>query len=109
MVIARDVFAVRDSAVLSAIECHTTLKSGASVLDKVVFLADKIAWDQPGTPPYIVQLTQALDRSLDKAVWVYLDHLWQRRATLQAIHPWFVRAYRELSDLVTGQVRQTAE
>ena len=91
---ANEIFDIVDEAVLSAIECHTTLKAGASALDKVVFVADKVAWDQPGVPPYIQDITQALERSLDQAVFCYLEYLWQRRADLAAIHPWFVQAYR---------------
>jgi predicted HD superfamily hydrolase involved in NAD metabolism len=95
-VIAHELFGVQDESVLSAVGCHTTLKAHASLLDKVVFVADKIAWDQPGTPPYQHELTQALDHSLDRAVFCYLDHLWQQRETLAAVHPWFVDAYQEL-------------
>ena len=95
-VIAQDLFNVVDHSVLSAIGCHTTLKAHASLLDKVVFVADKIAWDQQGTPPYLLELSNTLIHSLDKAVLCYLDHLWQRREELAAIHPWFVDAHREL-------------
>jgi len=94
-VIAHELFGVRDSAVLSAIACHTTLKSGASGLDTLVFVADKIAWDQPGTPPYLPALNTALDCSLDDAAFVYLDWLWQQRDALGVIHPWFRAAYEE--------------
>jgi len=93
VVLARDLFAVRDAATLSAIGCHTTLKAGASSLDVAVFVADKIAWDQPGTPPYLAPLVAALDTSLDAAAGVYLDHLWERRASLGTVHPWFLAAH----------------
>jgi len=99
-VIAQDLFGVADHQVLGAIGCHTTLKAHASLLDKVVFVADKIAWDQPGTPPYLPDLKQALTHSLDKAVLCYLNHLWQRRKELAAIHPWFVDAHRELQQSI---------
>ena len=72
-VLAREIFAVDDSAILSAIGCHTTLKRDASLLDKVVFVADKIAWDQPGTPPYLDDIIAALEKSIDHAAFVYLD------------------------------------
>lgn len=94
--LAREGFGIQADAVLSAIGCHTTLKPGASVLDKVVFLADKIAWDQAGPPPYLTPLLAALERSLDAAVCVYLNHLWEQRATLPVVHPWFVAAYRQM-------------
>lgn len=92
-VLARDLFGVRDAAILSAIGCHTTLKAGASPLDVLVFVADKIAWDQPGTPPYLAPLVAALDTSLDAAAGVYLDYLWERRASLGVVHPWFRAAH----------------
>ncbi len=96
-VIAGEAFGVADPGVLSAIGCHTTLKAGASRLDKVVFVADKIAWDQPGDPPYLAEILAALERSLDAAAFCYLDHLYQRRATLRVIHPWMLVAWEELT------------
>lgn len=97
VVVARQQFGVTDAAVLSAIGCHTTLKRDASGLDKVVFLADKIAWDQAGTPPWLADVMQALQNSLDAGVLVYLDYLWARRSTLQVVHPWFAAAHAQLS------------
>lgn len=94
--LARELFGVADAAVLSAIGCHTTLKRDASALDKVVFVADKIAWDQSGEPPYLGALQNALERSLDAAAWVYLDFLWQQRSRLPVLHPWVADAYQQL-------------
>lgn len=93
--LARDLFGVRDAATCAAIGCHTTLKPGATPLDTAVFVADKIAWDQPGVPPYLPALTAALDASLDAASFVYLDYLWQRRQSLGVVHPWFRAAHAE--------------
>lgn len=92
---ARQIFGVGHQGVLSAIRCHTTLKADAATLDKVVFVADKIAWDQPSTPPYIEEMLCALDRSLDDGVRHYLDYLWQRRGALLVVHPWFADACRQ--------------
>lgn len=47
-VIAQKEFCILDEEILSAIECHTTLKKNSSDYDKVVFIANKIAWDQKG-------------------------------------------------------------
>jgi predicted HD superfamily hydrolase involved in NAD metabolism len=96
VVVTRALFGVTDAATLSAIGCHTTLKAKASRLDKVVFIADKIKWDQAGTPPYLADLLPALTVSLDAAVFVYIDYLWQQRATLRVVHPWLVAAHAEL-------------
>lgn len=97
VVLARDLFGVHDEGILSAIGCHTTLKAKASKLDKILFVADKIAWDQPGRPPYLDELLKGLDISLDAAALVYLRYLWERRATLKVIHPWLRAAYQQLS------------
>ena len=102
VVLAHDIFGVTVPETLSAIGCHTTLKANASLLDKVVFIADKIAWDQPGEPPYLAALQPALDRSLDHAAFCYLDYLWQRRATLRVVHPWLVAAHQQLQEQLTG-------
>jgi len=95
-VFAQQLFAINNPVVLSAIACHTTLKTNASAVDKPVFLADKIAWDQVGMPPYLATLLTALDDSLDVGVCVYLNYLWSQRETLPVIHPWFVGAYQQL-------------
>jgi len=98
--IAETIFRIDDPPVLSAIECHTTLKADASLLDKVVFVADKIAWDQEGEPPYLGELLLALDQSLDRAVWVYLGYLWRRRENLSVIHPWLREAYVQMGESI---------
>jgi HD superfamily phosphohydrolase YqeK len=96
VVLARQVFGISDDAVLSAVGCHTTLKAKASDLDKVVFLADKIAWDQEGVAPYLSSVLEALKESLDAAVMVYLEYLWAQRESLAVVHPWFVEAREDL-------------
>lgn len=96
VVIAREIFAIENASLLSAIGCHTTLKAEASLLDKIVFIADKIKWDQPGIPPYLDELKHALLHSLDAGVFVYLDYLWQQRTSLRVVHPWLIAAHREL-------------
>ena len=93
---ARRLFGITDQSILQAIGCHTTLRSGASDLDKVVFLADKLEWDQPGENPLRRQILDAMDRSLDNAAWLYLNHLWQKRETLPVVHPWLVSAWQDL-------------
>ncbi|MBN1248958.1 MAG: bis(5'-nucleosyl)-tetraphosphatase (symmetrical) YqeK [Anaerolineae bacterium] len=93
---AQHYFGISDPSVIGAIGCHTTLRAGATPLDMVVFVADKIAWDQPGTPPYLAALEAALHRSLVAGACVYLSYLWQHRADLPVVHPWLAQAYGEL-------------
>ena len=73
-IVAREDFGVTDEAVLSAIACHTTLRAQASSIDMALFLADKIAWDQPGEPPYLDALSAALEQSMEAACLAYMKH-----------------------------------
>jgi HD superfamily phosphohydrolase YqeK len=61
-------------------------------LDKIVFIADKLKWDQAGDPPYLEALQAALKQSLDAGAFLYLNYLWQQRETLLALHPWVAEA-----------------
>ena len=92
VVFAKKIFNVTDKQMLSAIGCHTTLKAEPSLLDKIVFIADKIKWDQEGIPPYLDKVERAMNHSLDSAVLAYLHHLWDSRHQLKIIHPWLVEA-----------------
>ncbi len=73
--IAESYFSVIDLDVLSAVECHTTLKREASPYDMILFIADKLAWDQEGTPPFCDAVHAALDISLEKACYVYMEYM----------------------------------
>jgi predicted HD superfamily hydrolase involved in NAD metabolism len=99
VVLAREIFGIKDEGILSAIGCHTTLKAQASNLDKVVFVADKLAWDQKGIPPFEERLQEALKVSLDKAVWAYQDYLWHS-GKMKTVHPWMRESYEELSKTI---------
>ncbi len=94
--LAEKMVGIHDSAVLNAVRFHTTLHPDADALAKVVFVADKIAWDRPGHPPYLADLIAALDHSLDAGVCAYLGYLWDQRRALPVVHPWFVAAYTQL-------------
>lgn len=96
-VLAHDLFGERDGAILTAIACHTTLRRHSTSLDRILFVADKLAWDQPGEPPYLAAVRGALERSLEAAALAYLQYLWDHRETLGTVHPWMVSAYRELA------------
>jgi len=95
-VMARDLFNITDQNILDAIGCHTTLKSNSTLLDQVLFVADKISWDQNGVPPYIDELNRNLQVSLLHGAFAYINYLWERKETLKVIHPWLRDAYEEL-------------
>ena len=95
-VMAQTVFGVQDERVLSAIECHTTLKANSSPLDRVVFLADKLSWDQQGTPPYKAELLEALEHGLEEGARFFVTHLISSPGLL-VVHPWLREAHTELT------------
>ncbi|MDB4896974.1 MAG: putative superfamily hydrolase of metabolism [Firmicutes bacterium] len=95
-IFAQQFFAVTDPQVLAAMRCHTTLRAGATLLDRVLFAADKLSWD-PEHAPYRHEMAAALDESLNRAVWCFLDWGWQRRGQMAVIHPWFRAAYVEMA------------
>lgn len=99
-VIAKEIFKVEDEEILNAICCHTTLRKHATKMDLVLFVADKIEWDQKGTPPYLIEIKKGLEKSLEKAAFVYISYLWERKDTLKVIHPWLEEAYWDLKGIV---------
>jgi predicted HD superfamily hydrolase involved in NAD metabolism len=96
---AEHLFQIRDEAVLDAIGCHTTLRAGAAMTDLVLFVADKIVWDQQGKPPYLDRLTERLELSLQQGALAYIEYLWEYRDKLKVVHPWLADAYNELKVL----------
>ena len=96
VVLAKEIFHIQDEGVLSAIGCHTTLKAGASPLDQVVFLADKLGWRPEGPRPYVDKLLADLEVSLDEAVWGFQNGL-LHSGKIKTPHPWMHESYIELS------------
>lgn len=92
-----DRLGVGDEEILSAVCYHSTLRAGAGTLEKIIFVADKIAFDprSPHEGEYLLALRAA--GSLDEAALVYLDffldNTWRYGWTL---HPRAVAAYRDL-------------
>lgn len=96
-IMAREEFGVTDEDVLSAIECHTTLKRGAGMYDKAVFLADKISWDRGGVPPYCDELKALVGKSLDEACRYFIKYQFDNGLLLMP-HRWLTEAYEELEN-----------
>ncbi|ELU8993929.1 bis(5'-nucleosyl)-tetraphosphatase (symmetrical) YqeK [Enterococcus faecalis] len=92
--IAKMDLGIEDNEILSAIECHTTLKKNYSDIDLVLFVADKIKWDQEGKPPYLDGLLQALNCSLENAAYFYIDYILKH--DIKVVHPWLWDAYNQL-------------
>jgi len=90
-VFAQDVFGIDNTVVLSAIGCHSTLKTSPSDYDILLFLADKLSWDQAGTPPFFDTVSSALERSLAYASLVYINYVLDHGMILSP-HMWLIDA-----------------
>ena len=87
-VLAQEVFGITDERILSAVECHTTLKSAPSEYDMALFVADKLAWDGDGEAPFYSVVNYALEQSLRAAALAYMDYIVEHKIILYP-HDWF--------------------
>lgn len=94
--VAAEDFGISDEQVLSATDCHTTLKAGADMYDMALFIADKLAWDQEGVPPFYDEV-YALLPDLPSACLAYMDHM-QDTGRLLYPHTRWTEAYRYLTE-----------
>lgn len=98
---AAEIFDTRDQGILAAIECHTTLKPQSGMLDKVLFISDKISWELPGEHLYLLDIkTKVHDQQLTAGILIYLNQIWEQRAQLKLVHPWLIAAREELLEAV---------
>jgi HD superfamily phosphohydrolase YqeK len=90
---------IDDEDVLNAVRFHTTLRAGASPLEQLVFIADKIALD-PTTrhAGFHAALLSAKDTaSLRELCWMYLDWAVREGPGLGwRLHPNLLAAWEEM-------------
>lgn len=98
MAMSQDIFGISDVELLHAISCHTTLRPNSSLLDKILFVADKLSWDQSDAAPYLKEMRRGLETSLEEAAKIYLTHVWRNRMHMKVVHPWLAEAYQELKN-----------
>lgn len=96
---ARELLGITDTGVCEAIGCHTTLRPQAAAMDMAVFLADKLAWDQPGRPPYEASLRAALQSGLPAACLFYMETVLSNGSILMP-HQWLLQAVGWLRETV---------
>lgn len=97
--IAEQGFGITNEQILSAIECHTTLKMNPSAYDMALFIADKLAWDQDGEAPFYNIVSDALKQSLEMASLVYMDYIVENKMILHP-HKWFEAGGRSLHNML---------
>ncbi|MCL2512297.1 MAG: bis(5'-nucleosyl)-tetraphosphatase (symmetrical) YqeK [Oscillospiraceae bacterium] len=92
---ARDFLFVRDSEILSAIRCHTTAKSGMTLLEKVLYIADFISADRvyDGVGRMREKAARDLDEAMEEGLAFSIEELIKK---LFPIHPDTISAYNEI-------------
>lgn len=95
---AAEYFNISDEDILSAIECHTTLKKDASKYDMALFIADKLAWDREGIPPFYEEVNAALALSLEAACYRYMEYMVEHDMILCPHDNW-TAAYEQLKSM----------
>ncbi|CEN77586.1 bis(5'-nucleosyl)-tetraphosphatase (symmetrical) YqeK [Paraclostridium sordellii] len=94
--IVKDFLGIDDELILSAIECHTTLKQNPSKYDMALFIADKISWDQEGVPPFYDIVIENLSISLEKACLSYINYIIDNNMILYP-HSWIIEGKEYLN------------
>ena len=95
---AVEYFNISDEEILSAIECHTTLKKCPSKYEMSLFIADKLAWDKGGIPPFYEEVNAALDISLEAACYKYMEYMIENDMILCPHDNW-IEAYEQLKNM----------
>ena len=95
---AEDVLGIKDEEILSAVECHTTLKSRPGKYDMALFIADKMSWDREGIPPYFGEVERGLQLSLESASLEYITYSLDNGMILHP-HQWLLEAKEYLEGI----------
>ncbi len=73
--ILRQKHGIDDPEVLAAARFHSTGRAGMSLLEKVIFVADKIEPGKVRAKPALARVRELADRDLDAAILEYLDQM----------------------------------
>ncbi len=95
--ILRQEYGIDDPQVLAAARFHSTGRAEMSLLEKVIFVADKIEPGKVRASPALARVRELADRDLDAAILEYLDQmLIVAREEGWPLHPQAVAARNEL-------------
>lgn len=97
---AVEIFDIRDVEILNAIECHSTLKANAGSMEMILFIADKITWDETYSNAFMEELKKGLENSLEQAAFAYLKYMYDNRHSMKFYHPWALEAYKDVDSKI---------
>ena len=98
--IAQEYFKISNELILNAIGHHTTLSANPTNYDMALFIADKLAWDQTGKPPYYEVVISALEISLEAACLSYMHYILDNNMVL-CPHSWLLKSMNYLENCVS--------
>jgi len=88
---------IDDPQVLAAARFHSTGRAGMSLVEKIIFVADKVEPDKVRAKPALARVRELADRDLDAAILEYLDQmLVVAREEGWPLHPQALAARNEL-------------
>ena len=96
---AQKLFLINDELILSAVECHSTLRKNSNTLDQLLFVADKLQWDEKDNALFVHSIQNGLLVSIERAAYAILDYFVGPNPAAYVMHPWAVEAYRELTSV----------
>lgn len=73
--ILRQEYGIDDPEVLAAARFHSTGRAGMSLVEKVIFVADKIETGKVRAKPALARVRELADQDLDAAILEYLDQM----------------------------------
>lgn len=82
---------IEDSAILDAVECHTTLKANPSEYDLALFIADKLSWGMAEQSSFCDEVIKGLEISLSHAAYAYINYMIRNNKILER-HIWLDEA-----------------
>jgi predicted HD superfamily hydrolase involved in NAD metabolism len=90
-------YKLTDVEIVAAIDCHTTARADMAVLEKVLFLADKIEPQKLETRPQWREVCALADADLDQALLRFLNlHFEEAVERAWLLHPRSVEARNQL-------------
>jgi predicted HD superfamily hydrolase involved in NAD metabolism len=95
-ILRRD-YGIEDAEVLAAARFHSTGRAGMSLLEKVIFVADKVEPSKVQAKPALARVRALADHDLDAAILEYLDQMLETaRRQGWPVHPDALAARKEL-------------
>lgn len=95
----KDIFDIDAKDILSAVGCHSTLKKNPSVMDMILFISDKLSWEDDQKSEWYGKMKKYSGVSLEKACYEYIKYF-LKDADRKVLHPWILDAYYYLSEKV---------